>query len=244
MYSERFRQFIEIWRRDFAIERSMNEKVCVDRSGEPIPWYTYPAIEYLSQFDCRNKKVFEFGAGYSSMYWAKRAKKVISVEDKTEWYEKLSGEFQMPNWSILYHNDSGYEESILATDEKYDIIVVDGIRRATCAANAVKALAAGGIVILDDSDRVNTSQEYRAAVKNLRDGSLLQVDFYGFCPLNNYTKSTSVFFSRDFNFPTLSEIQPVNGLGNIWSMSRRERKNFFHKQQWPLPEDDSSADSL
>lgn len=51
MYSERFRQFIEIWQRDFAIERSMNEKVCIDRDGKPLPWYTYPAIEYLSQFD-------------------------------------------------------------------------------------------------------------------------------------------------------------------------------------------------
>ena len=51
MYSQRFQQFIDMWRKDFAIERSMNEKVCLDRDGNPIPWYTYPAIEYLSQFD-------------------------------------------------------------------------------------------------------------------------------------------------------------------------------------------------
>ena len=82
MYSQRFQQFIDMWRKDFAIERSMNEKVCLDRDGNPIPWYTYPAIEYLSQFDYSQKKIFEFGTGYSSMYWAKRAQKVISIEDK------------------------------------------------------------------------------------------------------------------------------------------------------------------
>ena len=198
MYSERFQQFIEMWQKDFAIERSMNEKVCIDRDGNPIPWYTYPAIEYLSQFDYSQKKIFEFGTGYSSMYWAKRAQKVISIEDKPEWFEKFQKEF-----------------------------------------SAVKALATGGMVILDDSDRINTSLEYFNAVKALKDANLLQVDFYGFCPMNNYTKTTSVFFSRDFNFASKYEVQPINGLGNIWSMSRKERKQFFHAQDYPLKEEDN-----
>ena len=232
MYSERFQQFIEMWRKDFAIERSMNEKVCVDRDGNPIPWYTYPAIEYLSQFDYSEKSVFEFGTGYSSMYWAKRAKKVISIEDKPEWYAKFSGEFSAPNWQMRYYDEKqGYPEAIFSDNEKYDVIVVDGKRRAECAANAVKCLNDGGMIILDDSDRINTSKEYVDAVKNLRDANLLQVDFYGFCPMNNYTKATSVFFSRNFNFESLYTGQPINGLGNIWSMTRKERKQFFRKQK-------------
>ena len=48
MYSEKFLKFIEMWQKDFAIERTIDEKVCVDKDGNPIPWYTYPAIEYLS----------------------------------------------------------------------------------------------------------------------------------------------------------------------------------------------------
>ena len=51
MYSDKFLKFIEMWQKDFAIERSIDEKVCVDKDNNPIPWYTYPAIEYLSQFD-------------------------------------------------------------------------------------------------------------------------------------------------------------------------------------------------
>ena len=126
----------------------------------------------------------------------------------------------------------------LSDGEKYDVIVIDGKRRAECAATAVKALADGGMIILDDSDRVNTSLEYVNAIKILRAANLLQVDFYGFCPMNNYTKATSIFFARDFDFDSLYTIQPINGWGNIWSMSRKERKQFFKKQEWPLAEED------
>ena len=91
MYSERFQKFIEMWQKDFAIERTIDEKVCVDRDGNPLPWYTYPAIEYLSQFDYGEKTIFEFGCGYSSLFWAERAAKVISIEDNPEWLKNNFG---------------------------------------------------------------------------------------------------------------------------------------------------------
>ena len=37
MYSEKFQKFIDMWRVDFAIERTIDEKVCVDRDGKPLP---------------------------------------------------------------------------------------------------------------------------------------------------------------------------------------------------------------
>lgn len=36
---------------------------CIDKNSNPIPWYTYPAIEYLSTFDFSDKRIFEFGGG-------------------------------------------------------------------------------------------------------------------------------------------------------------------------------------
>ena len=94
---------------------------------------------------------------------------------------------------------------------------------------AVKVLNKGGMIILDDSDRINTSQEYVKAVDILKNANLLQVDFYGFCPMNTYTKTTTVFFMRNFNFASKFDVQPINGLGNLWSMSRKERKTMFNK---------------
>ena len=232
MYSEKFTKFIEMWQQDFAIEKSIDEKICADKNGNPIPWYTYPAIEYLSQFDYSQKSIFEYGCGYSSMFWANRAKKVVSIEDKTDWFERWQKEFQKENLDIRWRDEGeGYYNAIFEDNEKYDVIIVDGKRRADCAKCAIKQLNNGGIIILDDSDRINTSKEYVDAVAALKSADLLQIDFYGFCPMNNYTKTTSVFFSRNFNFDSLYTIQPINGLGNLWSMSRKDRKELYKKQK-------------
>jgi hypothetical protein len=230
MYSEKFLKFIEMWQKDFAIERTIDEKVCVDKDGNPIPWYTYPAIEYLSQFDYSQKEIFEYGCGNSSMFWAERAKQVTSIEDNPKWFEKWQQEFSHAHLDIRWRDEGEiYENAIFEDNKKYDVIVVDGKRRAECAEAAIKGLAQGGMIILDDSDRINTSQEYVKAVNFLKDANLIQVDFYGFCPMNNYTKTTSLFLSRDFNFESLYEIQPINGLGNLWGMGRKDRKEFYKK---------------
>ena len=121
MPSEKFLKFIEMWEKDFAIARTIDEKVCIDRDGNPIPWYTYPAIEYLSQFDYRDKKIFEFGCGYSSLFWAKQAKQVISIEDNQQWFEKWQQEFSEPNLNIKWRDEGEiYENAIFENDEKYD----------------------------------------------------------------------------------------------------------------------------
>ena len=232
MFSEKFLKVVEVLQNDFALEKSIDEKVCLDKDGNPIPWYTYPAIEYLSQLDYSDKKVFEYGCGYSSIFWALRAKSVVSIEDNESYYKRWSGEFCELNLQIKHREERDvYENAIFEEDDAYDIIVVDGKRRFECATAAVKKLVKGGIIILDDSDRINTSDEYLNAVKVFKDANLIQIDFYGFCPMNNYTKTTSVFLSRDFDFKSKFEVQPINGLGNLWSMGRGKRKKFYAAQK-------------
>lgn len=228
MFSEKFLKAVEMLQKDFALERSIDEKACVDRDGNPIPWYTYPAIEYLSQFDYSDKKVFEFGCGYSSPFWAERAAEVISIEDNPIWFGRWQSAFGNPNLEIRLREEGEiYEDAVLEDGSLYDVIAIDGKRRAECCRTAVLKLAPGGVIILDDSDRINTSQEYREAVKVLRNADLLQVDFYGFCPMNAYTKCTSLFLRRDFAFRSKYEVQPVNGWGNLWSMNRSRRKKAY-----------------
>jgi len=228
MFSNKFLKFIEIWQNDFAIERSIDEKLCLDKNGNPIPWYTYPAIEYLSQFDYTNKKIFEYGCGYSSLFWACRAKTVTSIEDNIDWFNQWQIKFQNDNINLKLRSEGPlYYNAINENDLYYDVIIIDGKCRAECAQAAVQRLTSGGIIILDDSDRINTSREYKDAIKTLKNAHLLQVDFYGFCPMNNYTKTTSVFFSRNFDFQTLNDIQPINGIGNLWGMGRQKRKEFY-----------------
>ena len=231
MYSEKFKTFIKMWIDEFAIARTIDNQTCTDKNGRPIPWYTYPAIEYLDQFDYTGKKIFEFGCGNSSKFWAERAAQVVSVEDNPTWFTRWQQELTAPNQQVLLRNeDETYEGAILETETRYDVIIIDGKRREKCCAAALARLADGGLIVLDDSDRINTSTEYQKAVDILRRADLLQVDFYGFCPMNNYTKTTSVFFKRNFNFASRHPVQPTNGIGNLWHMGRRQRKEFINKQ--------------
>lgn len=228
MFSERFMKFIEIWQKEFIMDKTLDEKICVDKDGNPIPWYTFPAIEYLSQFDYSDKKIFEFGCGNSSRFWAARAKQVVSVEDNPTWLEKWKSEFTENNIEIRFHEEGEtYYNAILEDESRYDIIVIDGKNRAECAITAMQRLAKGGVIIVDDSDRINTSKEYVKTAENLKKGNFIQVDFYGFCPMTTYSKTTTLYLSRDFSFESIYEVQPISGVGNIWHMKKSERKKLF-----------------
>jgi len=51
-----------------------------------IPWVTYPSIDWLSAVIERKHIVFEWGMGGSTVFLAKKCKKVISVEHNEEWF--------------------------------------------------------------------------------------------------------------------------------------------------------------
>jgi hypothetical protein len=227
MYSEKFLKFIEIWQKEFAFERTLDEETALDAQGRLIPWYTYPAIEYLSQFDYRNKKIFEYGCANSSVFWAQRAASVVSIENDAVWFEKWKTELKADHLTIKLREKEAYEKAVFESGEKYDVIIVDGIRRLECAKAAAICLKDEGMIILDDSDRAKHSAEYRQIVGLLKERGLLQIDFYGFCPMNVYPKTTSVFLTRNFNFPLLEEIQPSCGIGSLWGMPRRIRKSLY-----------------
>ena len=66
---------------DYGYLKSAAAMRSVDSAGSPVPWITYPAIEFLKQLDLRDKTVFEYGCGGSTVFWSGVAKRVDSVED-------------------------------------------------------------------------------------------------------------------------------------------------------------------
>src|SRR3712207_2933796 len=71
---------------DYAHVQSAALTRPVDAKGQPVPWYTYPAIEYVRQLDFSDKEVFEYGSGQSTLFWAQAAKRVVSVEEDEAWH--------------------------------------------------------------------------------------------------------------------------------------------------------------
>ncbi len=185
--------------------------MAVNSAGEPLPWYTYPAIEYLDSFDFSECDVFEFGAGNSSLYWASKAKQVTSVEDDEAWFNHVI-QSRLPNQDIvLGRTAEAYIGALAQQGRLFDIIVIDGNHRLECTMAAMDHLHPDGIVVLDNSDRVIEKE----CARRLRANQFIQVDFSGFGPVNDYCWSTSIFlrtsrlFSRGFAGP-----DPIGGLKN------------------------------
>ncbi|MFC1462581.1 SAM-dependent methyltransferase [Verrucomicrobiota bacterium] len=181
----------------------------VDARGEPIPWYSYPAIEFLEQFDFSGKSVFEYGAGNSTLFWAARAARVVSVESNPDWHRNLSKNAPANCKLVLCPEKDRYLGAIAANDPPFDIIAIDGDHRDEAAAAAPGNLTPNGFVILDNSDW------HPAACAALRKADLIQTDFKGFLPIAGYTIATSLFLSRNVTMTPLGDTQPTPPIGSV-----------------------------
>jgi len=198
---------LSILDRELGHRRSRGSRATVNKDGDPIPWYTYPAIEYLEQIDFSNKTVFEWGAGNSSLYWARVAKGVVSVDDNPEWFQRLETSRPGNQTVHLVQGRQEYVGFIAKANRKYDVIVIDGSFRYDCSLIAPKYLASGGLIILDNSDW------WPKSAGALRTADLLQVDMSGFGPINRVTWTTSLFFDRTFRMSSKGQRQPRHGIG-------------------------------
>ena len=210
-----------IFKREHGYLRSFVENKCVDSHGNPIPWYTYPAIEQLSSWDFRDCDVLEYGSGNSTLWWMERAKSVTSIENSVKWHEYVSmhvnGKCKMLLSPVNMNNDDEKQiadyircVSRLGT---FDVIIIDGVNkpgvRMECARKALDHLNHGGLFIIDNSDWLPDS------CRMMRDMGFLEIDFKGLAPLNVYAESTSLFFKPDFKIKPRNDVHPGYVIGGL-----------------------------
>jgi hypothetical protein len=191
--------------------RSKESYSAIDAEGNPIPWMTYPAIEYLNQLDLSQHRVLEWGSGNSSRYFAAKSKEVISIEHNKEWYDSLKSTLA-PNQKICYTELNQYAAFPLELGVKFDLIVVDGMLRKECVEQAYQLTSEGALILLDNSER------YPDICSEIRRHGYFQVDFHGFGPINDYTWTTSIFISASsigkFQPLTIQPSRPIGGENN------------------------------
>lgn len=188
----------------------------MSKSGGPLPWYTYPAIDYLEQLDFSEKSVFEFGCGNSTLFWAVRCKQVTSVENDTIWFEKVNNSLPSNVAMCLRTDEANYSNAICELGHAPFVVVIDGLFRAACAASALAKIDPSGLIILDNSERGNWDVDTMEACRILAsDERFLRVDFYGLGPINDYAWTTSCYVSRNFPSKVLKSQYPSIGAGAI-----------------------------
>ncbi len=172
--------------------KSFNDKKSVDKDGNPIPWITYPAIDFIESKINNTMSVFEFGSGASTQWWSRHVKQVDAVEHNADWFNTVSST-KPDNASIFLCCDDAYFSKISDTGSKYDIIVIDGQDRNRCTVTAMAALKKNGIIIWDDSER----EEYRPSFELLRQAGFKRIFFTGLSPIYNNKVETSIFYRVD-----------------------------------------------
>lgn len=160
--------------------------------GDPVPWYTYPCVNFLSTRINRQMRVFEYGSGNSTLWWAERVLHVTSCEHDKAFAAEISKKAPSNVQYLFRQIDQGYENTPIQLSEKFHIIVIDGAVRDRCALVAQNALTNDGVIIYDNSD----SRKYRAGCDILVGQGFRRIDFWGFGPIWSREWATGIFYRQ------------------------------------------------
>ena len=177
---------------DKAWPNSFHKKQAIDGSNNPIPWLTYPFITFIAPRLTNQMTMFEFGAGNSTLWFSKKVKQIKSVEHNKEWYTSLSK--NLPNnVSLVFQEDSidgDYAKEVLAANTKYDIVLIDANDRFHCSKYALQSLSDSGVIILDNSERI----EYKVIYDLIQSNGFKFIDFEGLSAGVQINSTTTVFY--------------------------------------------------
>ncbi len=172
--------------------RSYIENKSVDRGGKPIPWITYPALDFLSERISSLESVFEYGSGNGTLWWAARSTMVRSIEHDKSWYEEMK-KIVPGNVELFYvslEQANNYENTITMDDHRYDLILIDGRRRNECMIKSVERVNDTGVILLDNSDR----PDYQQGCNFLISKGYKPLKLSGFSPIVNFKNQTAIFY--------------------------------------------------
>ena len=163
----------------------------INQEAKPIPWYTYPAIEFIENKIDSDFRIFEYGSGNSSLWWSERVTQVISIESDANWFGYIKENMPANVELYLIENDLEYASAINQyEDHSFDIIIVDGSNRNQCAEFAISKVKDQGFIIFDNTD----DHRYAEGVNKLLEAGFVRIDFYGMIPSYLYKNCTSIFF--------------------------------------------------
>jgi predicted O-methyltransferase YrrM len=123
--------------------------------GILFPWYTKSFLDELVTWDLKDKAVFEFGAGASTLWWGRRCKNVYAVESNETYLEAVRA--KVDEMGIYYAGaKETYLKFITKPGVQFDIVVIDGEPiqwRDDCVKPALDCLKPGGKLIIDNWDQ-------------------------------------------------------------------------------------------
>ena len=172
--------------------KSIASRRPINDEADPVPWFTYPAIDFLDGIVSKEWVVFEWGSGNSTLWWSSRVHTIVAVEDNSNWYDEVSK--KLPNNAKMLNKEGDdYCKTIAHFPENaFNVIVVDGSQRNRCLKIAIPYLKEDGILIFDNSD----GKDYIESSNYLNSLDFYRIDFWGLIPSYLYKNCTTIYFKN------------------------------------------------
>lgn len=170
-----------------------------DARDQPLPYLNYAIIHFLKLRLRSEMNVFEYGAGYSTLFFAARCSSVSSVEHDAGWVKIL--QTMLPANAKLSHvplddGSTDYECAIDTIGVSFDLILVDGRRRVACVSKAVRRLSPNGVLILDNSERPRYADAHTFMTSN----GFKALHFVGIAPWGIVEEQSTLFYRPENAF--------------------------------------------
>ncbi|HEY7268064.1 MAG TPA: class I SAM-dependent methyltransferase [Solirubrobacterales bacterium] len=133
------------------------------------PWIVPAAIGWLRRRIRSDWSVLELGSGRSTVWFARRAGRVLSFEDNEFWAGQTRGRLRergLGNVELRQLAVEGFAAEVeTLPDASFDLIVMDfleapAVTRIDVLKPAMKKVRPGGLLLLDDSDRPGYAEAF------------------------------------------------------------------------------------
>ncbi|MEB2784731.1 hypothetical protein [Algoriphagus persicinus] len=174
---------------------SLIHNIPIDNNLQAIPWFNYSFFDFIQSRVNTEQIIFEFGSGYSSIFFSKKVKKLFSVEHDPNWIIKIKHQTKENHqiYQASLSDEKSYINSLSFPDLKFDIIFVDGRFRKNCCMDSIQYLSESGVVILDDSERIR----YGDVFVFMHENGFKELTFSSLKPNMNNLASTTVFYKAN-----------------------------------------------
>lgn len=186
------------------------------------PWLPYAATEYIERL--KPQRVFEWGSGESTLFFVGlNVGFLISVEHDPEWHNKISIIMIERKVGNLVHRLVRYENGTIGSNpanpvhyksastelgevnfkryasaideyDKFDLILIDGMARASCLYHAASHVAEGGCIVLDNAERDYYLQNTAFLFEGWE-----RIEFTGYGPILDYQWKTLFLVNKRKN---------------------------------------------
>lgn len=188
------------------------------------PWLPYLVTDYIRRL--KPKRVFEWGSGESTLFFfGLGVRNLISVEHSQEWFDSTNKKLSDNNTIHVSYYLIPYESGSLGSDKanpshyrsgstnlgdvnfkryvsvidsygKFDLILIDGMTRASCLYRAFNHVAEGGCIVLDNTGDRPYYLEQTAHLFGNWESGWERITFMGYGPILDYKWETSIFINK------------------------------------------------